>query len=105
MEVRKRSPADSQQRVRQKPLPRLCHLTPKAKAALAKSVDEMARDGLRVLGVAHATFKGTKLPDSQRKFKFTLAGLVGLADPLRKSVPAAVEECRTAGIKSHHDHW
>ena len=42
---------------------------------------------------------GTNWPDSQHDFAFEFFGLVGLADPLRASVPAAVAECRSAGIK------
>ena len=59
----------------------------------------MADDGLRVLGVARASFAGTTWPQSQHDFAFELVGLVGLADPLRASVPAAIAECRSAGIK------
>ena len=59
----------------------------------------MAAEGLRVLGVARATFAGDTWPESQREFAFEFVGLVGLADPLRISVPAAVAECQTAGIK------
>jgi Ca2+-transporting ATPase len=39
------------------------------------------------------------LPDSQHDFVLELSGLVGLADPLRQSVPEAVSECRSAGIR------
>lgn len=39
------------------------------------------------------------MPPSQRDFGFRFLGLVGLADPLRASVPAAVAECRSAGIR------
>ena len=42
--------------------------------------------------------------DSQHDFTFEFVGLVGLADPLRASVPAAVAECRSAGIRVVHDH-
>ena len=71
----------------------------KDRAALAAAVDEMAAEGLRVLGVARATFAGADFPDSQRDFAFEFLGLAGLADPLRKSVPPAVALCRTAGIR------
>lgn len=77
----------------------LCHLAPVEFAALKQSADAMARDGLRVLGVARATFAGKDLPKSQHDFAFELLGMVGLADPLRSNVPAAVKECRSAGIK------
>ncbi len=77
----------------------LCHLDAPALGALTRSVDAMAAEGLRVLGVARASFTGALLPDSQHDFPFEWLGLVGLADPLRASVPAAVAECRTAGIR------
>ena len=52
-----------------------------------------------MLGVAKATFEGQDWPESQRDFAFSLLGLVGLADPLRAGVAAAVTACRTAGIR------
>ena len=77
----------------------LCHLNATDLTALARSVDVMAAEGLRVLGIARATFKGDAWPDAQHDFAFEFLGLVGLADPLRTSVADAVSECRSAGIK------
>ncbi|HWP59813.1 MAG TPA: cation-translocating P-type ATPase [Candidatus Acidoferrales bacterium] len=77
----------------------LCRLTPAERAGLFVQVESMARDGLRVLGVARATFSGEVWPSSQRGFDFEFAGLIGLSDPIRPAVPAAVRECYRAGIK------
>jgi Ca2+-transporting ATPase len=77
----------------------LCRFDAAARAALTAQVDQMAKSGLRVLGVAEAAFAGANLPDSQRDFAFRFLGLVGLADPLRASVPQAVALCRSAGIR------
>jgi Ca2+-transporting ATPase len=77
----------------------LCHLGVSDRTALTESVEAMAVEGLRVLGVARASFAGHDWPHSQHGFDFELLGLVGLADPLRQSVPAAVGECRSAGIR------
>lgn len=77
----------------------LCHLSVADLSALTQSVDAMAAEGLRVLGVARAFFAGQSRPDSPHDFVFELLGLVGLADPLRASVPDAVNECRSAGIR------
>ena len=77
----------------------LCHLDAGARAALSQAVDTMAGKGLRVLGVARATHVGANWPASQHDFAFELLGLAGLADPLRASVPAAVADCHSAGIK------
>jgi Ca2+-transporting ATPase len=77
----------------------LCDLPAEARAALRQSVDAMAGEGLRVLGVAEASWCGRELPASQRDFAFRFAGLVALEDPLRASVPDAVRHCRDAGIR------
>ncbi len=77
----------------------LCRLGATERAALAAAVDDMAAAGLRVLGIARATFAGADFPDSHRDFAFEFLGLAGMVDPLRKSVPAAVALCRTAGIR------
>jgi P-type Ca2+ transporter type 2C len=76
----------------------LCRLCPSDSVAVRRAADDMAQRGMRVLGVARAT-RGENLPETQRDFVFELLGLVALADPLRDSVPAAVRECRAAGIR------
>ncbi len=77
----------------------LCRLDAAETAAMKQVIDGMAAEGQRVLGVAQATHAGDSLPDSQRDFRFEFLGLVGLADPLRASVPEAMRECRSAGIR------
>ena len=77
----------------------LCHMTDAERATLKAAVDAMAGAGLRVLGVAEAHWSSGDLPETQRDFAFTYRGLVGLADPLRATVPAAVRQCRAAGIR------
>lgn len=78
----------------------LCRLGAADRAALTQSIDAMASDGLRVLGVARATHAGPNWPDTPRELTFEFLGLVGLADPLRASVVDAVRECRSAGIRA-----
>ncbi|MGL4325757.1 MAG: cation-translocating P-type ATPase [Beijerinckiaceae bacterium] len=78
---------------------RLCNLDPQAMAMLTGAVDDMAARGLRVLAIADATWQGGPLPDDQTGFAFHYRGLAGFTDPLRASVPAAVQECHTAGIR------
>lgn len=77
----------------------LCRLDPAAQKAMALAVDQMAAAGLRVLGVARASVPDGDLPQDQPGFSYQFLGLVGLADPLRASVPAAVAECKAAGIR------
>ncbi len=78
---------------------KLCRLEPKALGEFTSSVDAMAAAGLRVLGVARSSCSRAKLPAYQQDFALEFIGLVGLVDPLRQSVPTAVSECRTAGVK------
>lgn len=78
---------------------RLCRLDAASRARLDAATDAMAREGLRVLGIAAARHETGELPSSHADFDFEFRGLVGLADPLRASVPDAVRECRAAGIR------
>jgi P-type Ca2+ transporter type 2C len=99
----------------------LCHFTPQQQQMLAAQVSEMAAQGLRVLGVARASLLEAPppflpphpslakplhgridiqhLPDKQHDFPFQFLGLVGLSDPVRPTVAAAVQKCYTAGIR------
>src|SRR5207248_1020398 len=64
------------------------------------TVRTMAESGLRVLGVAEAHWPvDVPLPSDQRAFAFRFVGLIGLADPIRASVPEAVAESYRAGIR------
>jgi Ca2+-transporting ATPase len=56
----------------------------------------MAAQGLRVLGVAKAAFERSELPATQHDFAFEFPGLIGLADPIRETVPPAITENRAA---------
>lgn len=81
----------------------LCHLSANESAALMQQVNTMAEQGLRVLAVAKAELtsvsNGTDLPSQHHDFNFKLLGLVAFADPIRDGVPAAIQECRDAGIR------
>ncbi len=77
----------------------LCHFSETGKQDLARSIETMAKTGLRILGVAKSAFKITDLPGEQHDFTFEFLGLVGLADPVRPGVAEAVKECNTAGIR------
>ena len=91
----------------------LCHFTPQQQQIMAAQVSAMASQGLRVLGVAKASIVGAPppflpphpslnpnhLPEKQHDFPFEFIGLVGLSDPVRPTVAAAIQECHTAGIR------
>ncbi|MBK6964608.1 MAG: cation-translocating P-type ATPase [Bacteroidales bacterium] len=77
----------------------LCHLNKQTVAVYEKAIAGMASEGLRVLGVARAELTPGDLPEIQHDFDFDFVGLIGLSDPVRENVPAAVAECYKAGIR------
>jgi Ca2+-transporting ATPase len=77
----------------------LCHLDAMEIKRLSHAVEELASDGLRVLGVAKAKIKVKGLPEIQHDFTFEFIGLIGLSDPIRTNVKQAVSECYKAGIR------
>ncbi len=77
----------------------LCHCNEPEKARLSLRIAEMADQGLRVLGVARAFFQQSLLPGKQHDFDFEFLGLIGLADPVRPTVPSAIAECYSAGVR------
>lgn len=77
----------------------LCHLSAEEKTKYAGAVEEMASEGLRVLGVAKAMMDTKHLPEIQHDFDFDFIGLIALSDPIRETVPEAVRECYKAGIR------
>jgi Ca2+-transporting ATPase len=77
----------------------LCHLDKETKKQLSLAVEELANEGLRVLGVAKAKINEKGLPEIQHDFAFDFIGLIGLSDPIRKDVKDAVDDCYQASIR------
>ncbi len=77
----------------------LCHFDENRMKILSEQINRMADDGLRVIGVAKAHFPNPDLPGEQHDFNFEFIGLLGLSDPVRPEVAAAVQECYTAGVR------
>lgn len=77
----------------------LCHLDKNTLNIYEEAVMKMASEGLRVLGVGRAALNTGENPQIQHDFDFKFAGLIGLSDPIRGSVPEAIKECYSAGIR------
>jgi Ca2+-transporting ATPase len=77
----------------------LCHLTPAQHESLSRDVVTLASQGLRVLGVARGVTCQGRLPEEHHELSLEFVGLLGLEDPLRPTVPAAVAECQAAGVR------
>lgn len=80
----------------------LCVLDPAQRRTLTDAVEEMADQGLRVLAVARRDWSGPAPDrDGAEAPGLTLLGLVGLLDPPRPEVAAAVAACHASGIRIH----
>ena len=77
----------------------LCHISGERREWIAHQVGVMASEGLRVLGVARGKAQAGNVPDDQHDFDLQFVGLLGLEDPLRPTVSAAVAECQAAGVR------
>lgn len=78
----------------------ICHLSSEERRAAEDKVWEMAQQGLRVIAVGVQYPETTDdLPEHLSDCHLSLCGLIGLADPLRKSVKADISTCLEAGIR------
>jgi Ca2+-transporting ATPase len=77
-------------------------LTPQVRAEILDVNDRMARDALRVLGIAFRRLDqvpSTTNPDTLEA-DLTFLGLVGMIDPPRDEARKAILACREAGIRT-----
>ena len=78
----------------------LCHLDAAAQAAHCGRGGGPGRRGpARAGGGAGALRRATTGRRVEHGFDFAFVGLLGLSDPLRAEIPAAVAQCREAGIR------
>jgi Ca2+-transporting ATPase len=79
----------------------VCRLNDSQTLDIEKQIATMASAGMRLLGVAKASYRKQSAlwPDTIKSFDYEWLGLVGLKDPLRPEVPAAVRQCQDAGIR------
>lgn len=77
----------------------LCGFDEAHMRGLHEEIHALAAKGMRLLAVAEATWPAKEFPTDARGFEYRFLGLAGFADPLRANVPAAIEQCRSAGIR------
>jgi len=67
-----------------------------------EAIDRFSSKALRTLAVAYKPIEPDHLELTQEEYEtgFIFLGIHGIMDPPRKEVPAAVEECRNAGIRT-----
>ncbi|MFY0254068.1 cation-translocating P-type ATPase [Chitinophaga sp. 30R24] len=68
------------------------------KKDLAVRINELARQGYRVLGVATATFTGEHYPATQQELPFTFIGLLAFYDPPKPNIGEVFLQFYRAGL-------
>ena len=66
---------------------------------LSQQNNALAQNGMRVLGIAFRALEEPKDNGNPLEDSLTFVGMMGLIDPPRTEVKAAVATCRTAGIR------
>lgn len=74
-------------------------LAPGERKEILKTIDMLAANGYRVLGVGEAVFESDEFPSKQQDFQFSFKGLVTFYDPPKHNIQAVFEDFNTAGIK------
>jgi len=76
----------------------LCDLNDNERDTIEKEQEVLARKGYRVIAVAR-NMEIKEIPTDLKENKLELIGLIGLVDPHREEVPAAIKLCDKAGIR------
>jgi Ca2+-transporting ATPase len=76
-------------------------LSDELRARIVEANNQLARQGMRVLGVAFRPLDAPPQNSARHQVEreLTFIGLIGMIDPARPEVKAAVQTCQTAGIK------
>jgi Ca2+-transporting ATPase len=76
-------------------------LNEKRKQEIKARYEELASQGMRVLGFAYKTLVKSKgeIKEENSERNLIFVGFQGMIDPPRKEVKKAIEECKQAGIK------
>ncbi|MFA5197757.1 MAG: HAD-IC family P-type ATPase [Patescibacteria group bacterium] len=72
-------------------------LTTKEREDLTRKVEEMSKEGLRVVALAEKTFAGNFAGSLQGGFR--LLGFIGMKDTYRPGIKEAINKCKEAGIR------
>ena len=66
---------------------------------ILKMHDQLAQEGMRLLGVAYQSLKAVPDDLSTIEQHLIFVGIVGMIDPIRPDVYASVKSCQSAGIR------
>lgn len=77
---------------------KVSNLSETEQSSIQKAIENLASDGYRVLGVAHAQFNQSMFPKNQEDFKFNFIGLVAFYDPPKANIKEVLQSFYQAGI-------
>lgn len=76
----------------------ISNLSEDEKKQIQDTINVLAKDGYRVLGVAEANFTGNDFPEHQQDFSFNFKGIVAFYDPPKANIKKVLNDFEAAGI-------
>lgn len=77
----------------------ISEMSPELLAQFQSALKRMTASGMRVIAVGKNPAEVRTLPERKSDLRFEALGLIGLADPIRSSVPPAIARLRNAGVR------
>ena len=78
----------------------ICNINQEDKEVIQNKINEMSREGLRVIAIAYDNPKSeSDIPKEITDCKLNFMGLVGLSDPPRENMNQDIKTCQKAGIR------
>ncbi|MDP2058583.1 MAG: HAD-IC family P-type ATPase, partial [Flavobacteriaceae bacterium] len=80
----------------------VCNLSDEKKELFMAIINDMANQGNRTIGIAYFELEhdddNNDLPTEEPDDEMIFMGVMGIQDPIRQEVPAAVLQCQSAGV-------
>ena len=77
----------------------LSAMQPTERDTFQTALARMTASGMRVIAVAKGVAQSGELPQNKDSLRLEMLALIGLADPIRSTVPGAIAELRSAGVR------
>lgn len=77
----------------------VCRLRDHEVDRIREAANQMAKEGMRVLGTAHVVDVSRPFPNQQEDFNWQFSGLLALSDPPKKNIGRVFSQFYQAGIK------
>ncbi|TDS14174.1 Ca2+-transporting ATPase [Maribacter caenipelagi] len=66
---------------------------------IQNTLDDLGKDGFRMLAVGKANFEGENYPKKQQDFTFDFKGIIAFYDPPKENIPQVLKDFESAGIE------